>query len=150
MFHPVTLLMIAIALATGACKVKTSDRDLQLVNSHQAVEIASSGSKGGLFSASPKAVWIDPRSPKEFDLAHIPGAVNLPFAGNFENDARTVLANATVIIVYGSSVQDVLGVAASKRLIELGYSNVYTLKGGLRQWARDGNKVDGTDPESAQ
>ena len=149
MFSSRTILAITIVLVMGACSPKTSDRDLQLVNSHQAVEIASSGGKG-LFAASPKVVWIDPRSPAEYDLAHIPGAVNLPFAGNFKQDARKAIGDATVIFVYGTNVQDVLGVAASKRLIELRYSEVYTLKGGLRQWARDGNKVDGTDPESAQ
>ena len=147
MIRPCTILAIAIMLALGACKTKTSDRDLQNVSSHEAVEISASGGQG-LFAASPTVVWVDPRSKEEFDRAHIPGAVNIPFAGPFEQDARKELHNATVIFVYGTSVQDVLGVAASKRLIELGYSEVYTLKGGLRQWTRDGNKVDGSDPES--
>jgi len=138
---------VALLLVAGACSPKTSDRDLQNVSSHEAIEIAASGGRG-VFAASPTVVWVDPRSEAEFDRAHIPGAINIPFAGPFEEDARAELRGATIIFVYGTSVQDVLGVAASKRLIELGYGDVYTLKGGLRQWARDGNAVDGSDPES--
>ena len=143
-----TIFAIALVLLASACTPKTSDRDLKNVSSHEAIEIAASGGRG-VFAASPTVAWVDPRSKEEFERAHIPGAINIPFAGPFEDDARTELRGATVIFVYGTSVQDVLGVAASKRLIELGYGDVYTLKGGLRQWARDGNKVEGTDPESA-
>ena len=48
-----------------------------------------------------------------------------------------------------SASADILADAASKRLIELGIKDVYTLRGGLLQWAKDGNDVDGTDPDSA-
>ena len=76
--------------------------------------------------------------------------MNIPFGGPFERLASQELRGVNAIVVYATSVQDVLGTAASKRLIELGYQPVYTLKGGLRQWMRDGNKVDGTDPSSAE
>ena len=144
-----TLLIALVLTSTGGCKTKTSDRDIESVNSQEAITLANSGA-GGLFSASPNAVWLDPRTPSEFESAHIPGAVNIPFGGDFVNESRNAVKNATVIIVYGTSTQDVLGSAASKRLIEEGMSPVYTLKGGLRQWARDGNPVDGKDPDSVR
>ena len=143
------LFITAVITFSGGCKTKTSDRDIESVNSQEAITLANSGS-GGLFSSSPNAVWLDPRTSSEFKIAHIPGALNIPFGGDFVNESREAVKNATVIIVYGTSSQDVLGSAASKRLIEEGMSPVYTLKGGLRQWARDGNPVDGNDPDSVR
>ncbi|MCH2161484.1 MAG: rhodanese-like domain-containing protein [Phycisphaerales bacterium] len=143
----VLLLALASLLLAAACDAKTSDRDLQTVNSHEAIELAAR--KGaGPFSSAATVVWVDPRSSGEFEKAHIPEAINIPFGGPFEQDANAKLRGADVIVVYATSVQDVLGIAASKRLIELGYRNVYTLKGGLRQWVRDGNAAEGSDPES--
>jgi rhodanese-related sulfurtransferase len=144
-----TLLIATVLTFTGGCKTKTSDRDIESVNPQEAITLANNG-PSGIFSASPNAIWLDPRSPSEFETAHIPGAVNIPFGGDFVNESRTALSNATVIIVYGTSSQDVLGTAASKRLIEEGISPIYTLRGGLRQWARDGNPVDGTNPDSVR
>ena len=147
---PYTPLLMALILASLiGCKTKTSDRDIESVNPQQAISLANSGS-GGIFSPSPNAIWLDPRTPSEFEAAHIPGAVNIPFGGDFVNQSRNALKNATVIFVYGTSSQDVLGNAASKRLIEEGMSPVYTLKGGLRQWARDGNPVDGKNSDSVR
>lgn len=130
---------IALALA-GGCNTKTSDRDLLFIDTPDAVELASNGS----------VKWIDPRSPQEFALAHLPEAINMPFADDFEDAAARIITSGTVTIVYATSVQDVLGVAASKRLMELGYSDIYTLRGGLRQWIRAGKPVEGTDPASIE
>ena len=140
------ILTLGFVLAPG-CDVKTSDRDLQTINCHDAIELASRRS-GGPFGGSSTVIWVDPRSPEEFRAAAIPGAINLPFGEAFEQDARVKLRGADMIIVYGTSVQDVLGTAASTRLIELGYGDVYTLKGGIRQWMKDGNAVEGDDPDS--
>ena len=144
-----TLLITLILASFGGCKTKTSDRDIENINSQEAITLANSG-PGGIFDANPNAVWLDPRTASEFKIAHIPEAINIPFGGDFVNQARKAANNATVIIVYGTSTQDVLGNAASKRLIEEGISPVYTLKGGLRQWAREGNPVDGSDPDSVR
>lgn len=142
------LLIVSVGtlLATG-CDVKTSDRDLQTINCHEAIELGSRLGDGP-FGGSTTVFWVDPRSPEEFKKASIPGAINLPFGEAFEQDARVRLRGADAIIVYATSVQDVLGTAASKRLIELGLGNVYTLKGGIRQWMKDGNAVEGDDPDS--
>ena len=148
--RPTTLVCIlATILAAFGCSNKTSDRDLETLSVQESIELANSKS-GGPFSVQNRIAWVDPRSEEEFKKAHIPGAVNIPFGGPFERLASQELRGVNAIVVYATSVQDVLGTAASKRLIELGYQPVYTLKGGLRQWMRDGNKVDGTDPSSAE
>ena len=146
---PVMLVTILVLAGVGGCTQKTSDRDLQPVTPAEAVNLASR-SGGGLFSSDAKAAWVDPRSPARFGTAHIPSAINLYFgSGDFENDALVSLRDRNPVIVYGTDYQDILADAASKRLIELGIKDVYTLRGGLLQWAKDGNDVDGTDPDSA-
>ena len=50
------------------------------------------------------------------------------------------VVNAATIIVYDTDWNDVIGVSASKRLMELGHSNVYTLQGGIEAWVADGGR----------
>ncbi|MCP3859865.1 MAG: rhodanese-like domain-containing protein [Phycisphaeraceae bacterium] len=146
---PVILASFLALAGSCGCTQKTSDRDLQPVTPAEAVNLAAKGG-GGLFSSDARAAWVDPRSPARFDTAHIPSAINLYFgSGDFENDSLVALKDRSPVIVYGTDYQDILADAASKRLIELGIKDVYTLRGGLLQWAKDGNDVDGTDPDSA-
>ena len=146
---PVILASLLAIAGVGGCSQKTSDRDLQPVTPAEAVSLASK-SGGGLFTSNAGAAWVDPRSPARFKTAHIPSAINIYFgSGDFENDAMVALRDRSPVIVYGTDYQDILADAASKRLIELGIKNVYTLRGGLLQWAKDGNEVAGTDPDSA-
>ena len=44
--------------------------------------------------------------------------------------------------------RSILADAASKRLIQLGYKDVFTLRGGIEQWVADGHPIDGTDSTS--
>ncbi len=143
------LLVAMLGTSVGfGCSQKTSDRDLQPVSPTEAINLASKG-EGGIFSKDSKVAWVDPRSPKLYEEAHVPNSINIYFgSGEFEDDAIRELKGRGPIIVYGTDYQDVLSAAASKRLIELKIGDVYTLRGGLLQWSRDGNKVDGSDPDS--
>jgi len=47
-----------------------------------------------------------------------------------------------MFIVYDTDYDDVLAKAASKRLMELGYENVYSLLGGLKAWKTEGYPVE--------
>lgn len=133
------LLLLTLILASG-CSNKTSDRNLLLLDVPDAIELSNKGS----------TLFIDPRSPEEFAIAHLPNAINMPFASGFERAAAENIHPSNVVIVYATSVQDVLGVAASKRLMKLGYADIYTLRGGLRQWIRAGKPVEGVDPDSIE
>ena len=93
-------------------------------------------------------IWLDPRTPTEYAEGHIPGAVSLPFP-MIEQDHQTLLLNAGTVVVYDTDWDDVIAVCASKRLMELGYSDVYTLRGGLEAWRADGNAVDTGAPTQA-
>ena len=67
----------------------------------------------------------------------------MPFgSGMFEDRAREELEGRSPIIVYGDGFQDILSDAASKRLIEMGFKDVYTLRGGIQQWEADGYEIE--------
>ncbi|MEC7353103.1 MAG: rhodanese-like domain-containing protein [Planctomycetota bacterium] len=140
------LLLVGSAL-TG-CKNSTSDKDLKFVNSTRAIELlevrtGAFGSRGTRVN-----VWLDPRTLAEYEKAHIPGAISMPFP-RIEQDAKSRLINAATIIVYDTDWDDVIGVSASKRLMELGYSEVYTLRGGIEAWVADGHGVASGPPTEA-
>ena len=145
--RPIPLLMLC-ALMLAGCSNKTSDRNLRWITAFQGIDML--GKPTGAFGSRGETVniWLDPRTPTEYAEGHIPGAVSLPFP-MIEQDHETLLLNAGAIVVYDTDWDDVIAVSASKRLMELGYSQVYTLRGGLESWRADGNAVDTGAPSQA-
>ena len=143
----IAALVTGLALFSG-CSNKTSDRDLKFVSSTSAIELLAQptgafGSQGDRVN-----VWLDPRTEEEYAKAHIPNAISMPFP-QIEQDYKSRLLNAATIIVYDTDWNDVIGVSASKRLMELGHSNVYTLKGGLESWVADGQPTASGPPSQS-
>jgi rhodanese-related sulfurtransferase len=137
--RPIALLLLPLALAATACTRKTSDRDLVFVTPAQAVEKFSE--RPGLFGKPIRGVWVDPRRPESYAKEHVAGAISLPLA-RMEAEAPIALRNYDLFIVYDTDFEDTIGKAASKRLMELGFDDVYTLEGGLKAWKRDGYEVE--------
>jgi rhodanese-related sulfurtransferase len=134
--------VLSIAVGLGGCSTSTSDRDLRPVTAQEGISLAA-GTPGGAFTAATRGIWVDPRRAETYASQHIPGAISIPFgSGDFEGTAREELKGFDPIIVYGDGYQDILANAASKRLIEIGFKNVYTLRGGIQQWIADGYEVE--------
>jgi len=77
------------------------------------------------------AVIIDVRTGAEYASGYIDGAINVPV----ENISTISYDKDTVIIVYCAS--GMRSANAAKTLIDLGYTNVYNLDGGLINWGAD-------------
>ena len=75
---------------------------------------------------------LDVRSGKEYAEGHIPGAVHVPLAD--VGDRVKKLKKDKELVVYCSSGNQ--SIWAIKRLIGMGYKNLYNLKGGYRAWKR--------------
>lgn len=132
---------VACLLLVG-CGNKVTDRNVRIVETPGAALEVMTKSRGALgMKGPPNAVWLDPRPAQAFAEAHIPGAINLPFA-ILEAEADTVLKNVDVIVVYDADYDSTLGMAVAKRLISLGFKETYLLRGGLKAWRRDGNRVE--------
>ena len=77
------------------------------------------------------AVIIDVRTGSEFASGYIDGAINIPV----DNISNINYPKDTVIIVYCAS--GMRSAKAAETLIDLGYTNVYNLDGGLINWGAE-------------
>lgn len=141
-------LLIAAALSILSCqKSKTSDRSLTWVDAATAQQLSEGERK--LIGKRAEAAFVDCRSPTEYAAVHIPGAISLPFQDVSGEHARK-LAGRRILIVYGRDYGDPKADAMSKRLIELGYTDVRTLSGGLLAWKNAGYPVDESETTASE
>jgi len=77
-------------------------------------------------------VILDVRTNKEYEQGHIPGAVHIPL--NDLGDKIKKLKKDKEIVVFCQSGNR--SIWAIKRLMGMGYKNLYNLKGGYVAWKR--------------
>lgn len=93
---------------------------------------------------SGKYVFVDARSPEDYEAGHIPGAVSLP-VGRFEDNITAFLERYppdASIITYcsGRTCQDSHHLA--EYLLEFGYINVNVFIDGFPGWKAKGHAVE--------
>ena len=125
---------------TGCGESKISNRDLVLVSPDEAIELLEGKKKLFGLAGSESAAWVDPRTERAFAQGHIPGAISLPF--QYVRTRYGKLSDYDTLIVYGDDYNDDLAEGMSKRLLELGISDVRTLRGGLRAWTDAGHELE--------
>lgn len=82
-----------------------------------------------------KSVIIDVNDAKDFELAHIPDAINVPVADiNAENKALLKHRDKTVILVCQTGTKSS---KAARSLSALGFDNLHCLNGGLSSWTKE-------------
>jgi rhodanese-related sulfurtransferase len=138
----VSACLAGASVALTGCNTNIVDRDVTWAEStSEALEVM--GKPRGAFgiSGSPRAVWVDPRGETEYRKERIPGAVNLPFA-RIELEHMVAFKDKDVLMVYDSDSDSALATTYAKRLLALGYKDVYCLRGGLKAWKRDGHTTD--------
>jgi len=128
----------AAALLAGCLDEKrTSDSDIQVMRVEQVDAALKSGD----------AVLVDVRTREAYNIGHIPGAISMPLPTIRPGDPR--LTNAKRIIVYAGGWTDPLSSAATKRMLALGYDDVYEFKGGTDVWLDAGGRLIEADPDAA-
>ncbi len=128
------LLLLALTLTLGGCafwETRTSDADLQPISTRQLRQLLESEQAG--------TVLVDVRTAARFSAEHLPGAINIPLAEMRSGDQR--LAEARNIVTYSGDFGDYLAPAGAKKLMALGYQNVWDYRGGIAQWKDDGGEV---------
>jgi rhodanese-related sulfurtransferase len=131
--------MLVTALLLVGCNraARTSDKDLQFVAPTDGMQLVQGRSRLLGLGSPRTGTWVDPRTEREFLEGHIPGAVHLPYQ-NVSTDSGRLRAY-DILVVYGNDYNDLKAEGMSKRLLELGFKEVYTLQGGLRAWQDEGN-----------
>ncbi len=75
---------------------------------------------------------LDIRTDKEYEQGHIPGAVHVPLTDIGEKVKK--LKKEKELVVYCQNGNR--SIWAIKRLMGMGYKNLYNLKGGYNAWKR--------------
>ncbi|HAR46585.1 MAG TPA: rhodanese-like domain-containing protein [Nitrospiraceae bacterium] len=77
-------------------------------------------------------VLLDVRTNKEFDQGRIPGAVHVPLT-EVGTRVKKLKKDKEVVVYCQSGTRSIWAI---KRLIGMGYKNLYNLKGGYNAWKR--------------
>lgn len=77
-------------------------------------------------------VLLDVRSDKEYAQGHIPGAVHVPLA-DIGDKVKKLKKDKEMVVYCRSGNQSIWAI---KRLMGMGYRNLYNLKGGYSAWQR--------------
>jgi rhodanese-related sulfurtransferase len=119
--------MLMAGCATTGGSASTAVRD---VTAQEAIALVNSG----------QVVPIDMRSPHEFKVGHIPGAVHVPFGS--EGTARQVkrAIGGKQALVY-SRTGERSGIALPEFA---GLQGVLHLRGGITEWKAKGGQIAGT------
>ncbi len=78
------------------------------------------------------AVILDVRTDKEYDAGHIPGAVHIPLT-EIGNRIKKLKKDKELVVYCQRGNRSIWAI---KRLIGMGYKNLYNLKGGYNAWKR--------------
>ena len=95
-------------------------------------------------AAGDEIVIVEALGPMYFDDAHLPGARNLPHDRVDELAATVVPDKDAFVVVYCSNTACQNSVVASRRLVELGYTNVHEYVEGKQDWIEAGLPVEST------
>lgn len=89
-----------------------------------------------LQSAGEKFYLVDTREDREWEAGHCAGAIHLG-RGVLERDIEGVIAerDANIVLYCGGGFRSAL---AAEMLQKMGYTNVTSMAGGIRDW-KDGN-----------
>ncbi len=127
------LLAVLVLVGMIGCKgsPKVSDQDLQQIEYPKLLELRE----------SPKltVVIVDVRSAAQYAQGHLPNAIHIPLAELDYRDAR--LGNADAVVVYAGGWTEFLSPAAAKKLLAMGYKNIYDFRGGIEIWKAYGGKL---------
>ena len=87
---------------------------------------------------------VEALGPMYYDDAHLPGARNLPHDRVDELAAEVLPDKSAFIIVYCSNTACQNSVVASRRLVDLGYTNVHEYVEGKQDWIEAGLPIEQT------
>jgi len=83
---------------------------------------------------------VNPLNRENFEEGYIPKSINIPVhSDEFKEKVKTIiLTKNRKIIVYCRHSKCETTDEAYEKLTELGYSNVYKYKGGIKEWSESG------------
>lgn len=131
------LLLILFSLDMARCQTKNYKEKLESLYNHT-VPLISVTELAEKLQAETSLIILDIRSDEEYTVSRIAGATLIDY-DNFEKEDVNNLNHDAEIIVYCS-----VGYRSEKigkELLEMGFTDVKNLYGGIFQWKNDGFEV---------
>lgn len=88
---------------------------------------------------NPDFIIVDLRTPDEFNSGYLANAVNIDYySPDFKSNIDKLDRNREYLVYCRSGIR---GAAATQIMIDLGFTKVYNLSGGIVQWIDAGNPI---------
>ena len=129
MFKYVMILMVGLGLV--ACD-STPPEGSSLATVEQAHEVLLKGQQAEPF------LFLDVRTPSEFQSGHVPGAKNIPVQALAEHLAE-VPKDKKVFVYCESGVRST---RATQMLVDAGFTNIINMKASMRGWRNAGFETE--------
>ena len=129
----VFLFLITSCIVFSSCAQKTFDEKMESLYKNTVPLIKSTE-----LSEKKDVILLDVRSPKEFEVSHIEGAIMIDY-DNFKKSDVSKIDKDQEVIVYCS-----VGYRSERlgeRLQKMGFENVKNLYGGIFDWKNQGNNI---------
>ncbi len=122
-----------LAGLVGCGKTRTSDADIEVMREPALMKLLDEDGAG--------LVLVDVRRPEAYASGYLPGAINIPVSKleRHANDPRLMAARR--IVVYGQGWSDPLSRVGVKKLLAMGFKDVYDFKGGVELWQDTGHPL---------
>lgn len=97
----------------------------------------------------PGQTVLDVRSPTEYAEGHVPGAINAPMGKTFDDAIASYDKSKPYLVYCHSGKRSFL---ATKRMRELGFTNLRNFRGGIVAWEEAGKPMtrDAMSPEHSE
>lgn len=108
----------------------------------KSVPVISPAALANRLESGPAPILLDTRSPAEYHVSHLPGAIFADY-DHFDEQAAAHLDRKAPVIVYCT-----VGYRSERigeRLQKMGFTDVHNLYGGIFEWVNTGHSVVGSD-----
>jgi phage shock protein E len=132
------LLLLLFSAGLASCQ-QSAGRDLPMAASAEApakkgTAVLPLAAYQAKMAELPALQLLDVRTPPEFAAGHIPGAINCNlYDDNFAEQLQKLDKNRPVMLYCRSGARSA---TASKQMEEMGFSEIYDLRGGYLTWPK--------------
>lgn len=138
--------VLVVSLISLSCKNNNSNTNKTAINSSASQTTQQVTGKITVLTPaefrekSKNNTIIDVRTPFEYSQGYIKGSKNINFFDkDFMNKIASYNKNKPIYVYCKSGHRS--GIAV-KKMVELGFKNVYELKGGIINWVRSNNEIE--------
>jgi rhodanese-related sulfurtransferase len=150
---PIALALVALGLVLGTVANVVSPRRIAWVEdwSHFVEARAYREGLTLINTAEAQQLWqkgthlfLDARSPRDFEAGRIPGAFSLPYAAISEHlgPLQGLLTPRQPLVAYCSGVECDESLLLAIELRRMGFTNVVLYAGGIQKWREAGYPVE--------